>query len=102
VTWEGAAPGAKPSGLDFETGLPFTVWSMATDGSDRRRLYESCCMIGGAGYGVQGPVWSPDGTSILVFQGSGGGLQVIDPRTGDVFEIPAKDPMGAVAWRPVP
>ena len=58
-------------------------------------------MIGGAGYGVQGPVWSPDGTQILVFQGTGGALQLIDPKTRDVFEIPRK-PTGPIAWRPVP
>lgn len=102
VTWEGAAPGAKPTGLDGENGLPFAVWSMAVDGSERRRLYDSCCMIGGAGYGVQGPVWSPDGAQILVFQGTGGALQLIDPELGDVFEIPTRKPTGPIAWQPVP
>ena len=59
-------------------------------------------MIGGAGYGVQGPVWSPDGTQILVFEGTGGALQVIDPETGEVFEIPGGKPTGPIAWQPVP
>lgn len=102
VTWEGAAPGAKPTALDGENGLPFAVWSMAVDGSARRRLYDSCCMIGGAGYGVQGPVWSPNGAQILVFQGTGGALQLIDPDTGEVFEIPTRRPTGPIAWQPVP
>jgi WD40 repeat protein len=90
------------TGHDQENGLPFTLWSMGADGSERRRLYDSCCMIGGAGYGVQGPVWSPDGTQILVFQGTGGGLEVIDPDTGEVFEVPTRRPTGPIAWRPIP
>jgi Tol biopolymer transport system component len=88
--------------LDPEDGIPFTVWSMAVDGSERKRLYDSCCMDGGAGYGVQGPVWSPDGAQILVFQGTGGGLQLIDPRSGEAFEIDTRKPTGPIAWQPVP
>jgi WD40 repeat protein len=102
VTWEGAAFGSKPTQLDFETGLPFTVWSMAIDGSERRRLFEGCCMIGGAGYGVQGPVWSPDGTQLLIMEGTGGGVVVIDAESGDAFEIPGRKPTGPIAWQPVP
>ena len=90
------------TGHDPENGLPFTLWSMRPDGSDRRRLYDSCCMFGGAGYGVQGPVWSPDGTQILVMQGTGGGLQLIDPGSGEAFEIPTRKPTGPIAWQPVP
>ncbi len=90
------------TGHDPENGLPFTVWSMGLDGSKRRRLYDSCCMFGGAGYGAQGPVWSPDGARILMFQGTGGALQLIDPRSGDVFEIPTRKPTGPIAWQPVP
>ena len=102
VTWEGAASGSKPTQLDFETGLQFTVWSMAIDGSERRRLFEGCCMIGGAGYGVQGPVWSPDGTQLLIMEGTGGGVVVIDAESGDAFEIPGRKPTGPIAWQPVP
>jgi hypothetical protein len=102
VTWEGAASGSKPTQLDFETGLPFTVWSMAIDGAERRRLFEGCCMIGGAGYGVQGPVWSPDGTQLLIMEGTGGGVVVIDAESGDAFEIPGRKPTGPIAWQPVP
>ena len=90
------------TGQDPENGLPFTVWSMGPDGSERRRLYDSCCMFGGAGYGAQGPVWSPDGAQILMFQGTGGALQLIDPGSGDVFEIPTRKPTGPIAWQPVP
>jgi Tol biopolymer transport system component len=90
------------TGHDPENGLPFALWSMRPDGSDRRRLYDSCCMFGGAGYGVQGPVWSPDGTQILVMQGTGGALQLIDPGSGQAFEIPTRKPTGPIAWQPVP
>ena len=102
VTWQGAASGTKPTQLDVETGLPFTVWSMAIDGAERRRLFEGCCMIGGAGYGVQGPVWSPDGTQLLIMEGTGGGVVVIDAESGDAFEIPGRKPTGPIAWQPVP
>ncbi len=54
------------TGHDPENGLPFTLWSMGPDGSERQRLYDGCCMFGGAGHGAQGPVWSPDGTQILL------------------------------------
>jgi Tol biopolymer transport system component len=101
VTWQGR-PRSKTDQLDFETGLPFTVWSMAIDGSERRRLFEGCCMIGGGGYGVQGPVWSPDGTQLLIMEGTGGGVVVIDAESGDAFEIPGRKPTGPIAWQPVP
>jgi len=102
VTWEGAAPGSKPTGLDMEYGLPFDLWSMEPDGSGRRRLYEGCCLVGGAGFAVQGPEWSPDGTQILLFGGTGGGLELIDADTGEVFEIPGRKSSGPIAWQPVP
>jgi Tol biopolymer transport system component len=88
--------------LDPNNGGPFTLWSMRPDGSDRRRLYDSCCLFGGAALGAQGPVWSPDGTQILVMQGTGGALQLIDPVAGEAFEIPTRKPTGAIAWQPVP
>ena len=90
------------TGHDPENGLPFALWSMGPDGSDRLRLYESCCMFGGAGFGVQGPVWSPDGTQILLMEGTGGGVWVIDAETGEAFEIPGRKPTGPIAWQPVP
>ena len=90
------------TGHDLENGIPFALWSMRPDGSARRRLYDGCCMFGGAGYGAQGPVWSPDGGQILVFTGVGGALQLIDPGSGDVFEVPTRKPTGPIAWQPVP
>jgi WD40 repeat protein len=90
------------TGHDPENGIPFAVWSMSADGSGRRHLYDSCCMFGGAGYGVQGPVWSPDGTQLLIMEGTGGGVVVIDAESGDAFEIPGRKPTGPIAWQPVP
>src|SRR4029450_8821215 len=82
---------------DPDNGGPFTLWSMRPDGSDRRPLYDSCCLFGGAALGAQGPVWSPDGSQILVMQGTGGALQLIDPVSGEAFEIPTRKPPGATA-----
>jgi Tol biopolymer transport system component len=104
VAWEGAAPGSKPTGLDMEHGLPFDLWLMAPDGSERRLLIESCCLVAGAGFAVQGPEWSPDGTKILLTGGTGGGLEVIDADAGEVFAIPGprRTPSGPIAWQPEP
>ncbi len=83
-----------------EEGLPFELWTIAPDGSDRRFLLEGCCRIGGAGFPAQGPKWSPDGTRILLLDGSGARLGVIDPDTGDrTFGAVA---FGPIAWQPVP
>jgi Tol biopolymer transport system component len=102
VTWEGAAEGSKPTGLDKEYGLPCDLWLMAPDGSERRRLNVDCALIGGAGFGVQGPEWSPDSTQILLLAGTGGSFQVIDASTGEVASIPRIKATGPIAWQPVP
>jgi Tol biopolymer transport system component len=86
----------------MESGLSFDVWLMAPDGSERRRLIESCCLIGGAGAPAQDPVWSPDGTRILLFSGTGASLDLIDPETGAVATIETRKPTGAVSWQPIP
>ncbi len=101
VAWEGAAVGAEPTSADLSLGLPFELWAMAPDGSERRLLTEGCCFIGGAGYGVQGPEWSPDGTQILLMEGTGGSLRVIDADTGKYVSLPGR-PTGPIAWQPVP
>ena len=83
-----------------EEGLPFELWTIASDGSDRRFLIEGCCRIGGAGFPAQGPKWSPDGTRILLLGGSGANLEVIDPETGD--STSGAMAFGPIAWQPVP
>jgi len=102
VTWEGAAVGAEPTQLDYEHGMPLKLWTMATDGSERRSLLASCCLVGGAGFGFQGPKWSPDGTRILVMGGTGASLDLIDAETGEGFSISGRKVSGAIAWQPVP
>ena len=102
IAWEGSDSGEEPTGLDMENGMPFDVWLMAPDGSERRRLYGSCCLLGGAGAPAQDPEWSPDGTRILLFSGTGGSLELIDPVTGEVSPIDTKDPTGSVSWQPIP
>jgi hypothetical protein len=74
---------------------------MAPDGSQRRLLAEGCCFIGGAGFGVQGPEWSPDGTQIALMEGTGGSVRVIDADTGEFVVIPGR-PTGPIAWQPIP
>ncbi len=101
VAWEGAAVGAEPTQLDYEIGLPFKLWAMAPDGSQRRLLTEGCCFIGGAGFGVQGPEWSPDGTQIALMEGTGGSVRVIDADTGEYISLPGR-PTGPIAWQPIP
>jgi Tol biopolymer transport system component len=101
VVWEGAAEGSKPTGLDKEYGLPCDLWLMAPDGSERRRVIVDCALIGGAGFGVQGPEWSPDGTKILLLAGTGGSLQVIDADTTEVSSI-EETATGPIAWQPRP
>jgi Tol biopolymer transport system component len=101
VAWEGAGEGSKPTGLDKEYGLPCDLWLMAPDGSERRRVMVDCALIGGGGFGVQGPEWSPDGTQILLLAGTGGALQVIDADTAEVSSIDGTA-TGPIAWRPQP
>jgi Tol biopolymer transport system component len=102
IAWEGATSGQEPAGLDMENGMPFDVWLMTPDGSERRHLIASCCLIGGAGEPAQDPEWSPDGTQILLFGGTGGALELIDPRTGAVTTIDTRKPTGAISWQPIP
>lgn len=83
-----------------EEGLPFELWSMATDGTDRKFLLAGCCRIGGGGFAAQGPEWSPDGTRILLLGGSGARLEVIDPDTGKATSGAVA--FGPIAWQPVP
>jgi len=101
IAWKGAASGGG-SGLDMENGGPFDLWLMAPDGSHRRHLRSSCCLIGGAGFPAQDPVWSPDGTHILLFSGTGGSLELIDPNSGAVSIIDTRKPTGSVSWQPIP
>jgi Tol biopolymer transport system component len=108
VTWEGAAPGVTPSQLDGEQGLPFKLWSTDPNGSDVRFLTDGCCLLGGAGFSVQAPEWSPDGTQILLMTGTGGSLELIDLATGDRSVISwgkGARPIGLsgpIGWQPLP
>ena len=102
IAWEGAASGEEPTTLDGEMGLPYDVWLMAPDGSERRHLIAGCCLIGGAGYPAHAPVWSPDGARILLHGGTGGSLDLIDPRTGAIASIDTRRPTGAISWQPIP
>jgi dipeptidyl aminopeptidase/acylaminoacyl peptidase len=49
------------------------VWTMNTDGSEKRRLYHSACCVGS----WAAPIWSPDGTKIAFAADSAHGTFVI-------------------------
>jgi Tol biopolymer transport system component len=49
------------------------VWTMTTDGSEKRRLYHSACCVGSGAT----PIWSPDGTKIAFAADSADGTFVI-------------------------
>lgn len=83
-----------------EEGLPFDLWTIRPDGTDRRFVLTSCCRIGGGGFPVQGPEWSPDGTRILLLGGSGVPFVVIDPSTAE--QATGARAWGPIAWRPEP
>lgn len=88
-------------GGTMEEGWPYELWLVAPDGSERRLLSPGCCRVGGGGLPAQTPEWSPDGTQILIHEGSFIGLDAIDVATGDRVEIDVKAG-GAIAWQPVP
>jgi Tol biopolymer transport system component len=89
------------AGGTMEEGWPYEVWLVAPDGPGRRLLTTGCCRVGGRGLPAQVPEWSPDGTKILIHEGSFIGLEVIDAATGERSEIQV-DAGGAIAWQPVP
>lgn len=89
------------AGGTMEEGWPYELWLVAPDGSGRRLLTSGCCRVAGGGLPAQTPEWSPDGTQILIHEGSFIRPEVIDVATADRFVIFVKAG-GATAWQPVP
>ena len=87
-------------GGTLEDGLPYELWLVAPDGSERRLLTPGCCWVGGGGLSAQVPEWSPDGSQLLIHEGSFIGLEVIDVATADRFVVDVRAG-GATAWQPV-
>ena len=102
-TWspDGSTIAFLADGGTLEDGLPYELWLVAPDGSDRRLLTPGCCRVGGGGLPTQVPEWSPDGDQLLIHEGSFIGLDVIDVATGDRSAIDVRAG-GAIAWQPVP
>jgi Tol biopolymer transport system component len=50
------------------------VWTMNTDGSQKRRLYHSVCCV----MSWSPPIWSPDGKKVAFAATSAGGTFVVD------------------------
>jgi Tol biopolymer transport system component len=84
-----------------EEGLPYELWLVAPDGAERRLLTPGCCREGGGGLPAQAPEWSPDGTQILIHEGSFVRPEIVDAVTGDRVVIYVKAG-GAIAWQPAP
>jgi Tol biopolymer transport system component len=85
----------------LEEGLPYELWLAAPDASERRLVSRGCCRVGGGGLPVLAPEWSPDGTQILILEGSGIEPLVIDADTGRRVVLDRKA-WGAISWQPVP
>jgi Tol biopolymer transport system component len=84
-----------------EEGLPYELWLVAPDGAERRLLTRGCCREGGGGLPAQAPEWSPDGTQILIHEGSFIRPKIVDAVTGERVVIFVKAG-GAIAWQPAP
>lgn len=92
-----------------------SIYSIALDGSDERRLCSECSRTlysqvpgpgmvidnaGAADYGVPDSLaWSPDGTRIVA-PASSNGLLVMDASDGTTRVIDTDEPVTAVAWSP--
>lgn len=72
-------------------GLPWNLWVVNVDGTNLHELAEVESDDGAV-------AWSPDGTSLLVYGGSGGYL--VDTATGDYDLISYLSGYGAIAWLP--
>lgn len=71
---EGIAPGA-PLG-------PPRVWTAQVDTGATQPLYQDSQVLG------YGPVWSPDGQRLAFFDGSVGGIRVLDLASGGEMVLP--------------
>lgn len=70
-------------------GLPWDLWQVNADGSDLRRLAELSADDGSL-------VWSPDGSQIFVYGGTGSFL--VDAHTGEVTSLAYVSGYGSPAW----
>jgi dipeptidyl aminopeptidase/acylaminoacyl peptidase len=73
----------------FAHGLPWNLWVVNTDGSNAHVLAEVQSDDGSL-------AWSPDGTALLVYGGSGG--FVVDATTGEFQLLSYLAGYGSIAW----
>ena len=89
------------AGGTAEEGWPYELWLVAADGPERRLLTLGCCRVGGGGLSAEAPEWSPDGSLLLIHEGSFIPPEVIDVATAERSAVDVKAG-GAIAWQPVP
>jgi Tol biopolymer transport system component len=102
-TWspDGSMIALLADGGPLDEGLPYELWLVSPDGSERRLLTLGCCRVGGGGLPAQAPEWSPDARQLLIHEASFIGLEAIDVASGDHIDISVKAG-GAIAWQPLP
>ena len=79
-------------GIALAHGLPWDVWLVGLDGSAPRLL----ATLGGDDASL---VWSPDGSQVFVYGGSGSAI--IDVSSGEVASYSYLAGYGATAWLPI-
>jgi Tol biopolymer transport system component len=98
VAFMAAAPFVGRAWLPFAPavayahGLPWDLWLVGLDGSPPRLL----APLGGDD---ASPAWSPDGTQIFSYSGTGSAI--VDASTGETFSYPYLTGYGATAWLPL-
>jgi dipeptidyl aminopeptidase/acylaminoacyl peptidase len=98
-------PSWSPDGTKFAyfftPGSPgsFTaeVWTMNTDGSQKRRVYHSACCVGS----WAPPIWSPDGTKIAFAADSAHGTFMVDADGTNLRQLSGLSANG-LTWQRLP
>ncbi len=74
-------------------GDPAALWIVDRDGHNLRALT-------GANLDDPRAAWAPDGASIAVVAGSGGGVSLLDVATGDIRQLTTGGDYGGISWAP--
>jgi hypothetical protein len=90
VVGQPALPFIGPS-VAYAHGLPWDLWLVNADGSDLHQVAELAADDGSV-------TWSPDGSQLFVYGGSGSFL--VDPVTGTISSFAYLAGYGATAWLP--
>jgi hypothetical protein len=73
------------------------VWTMNTDGSQKRRVYHSACCVGS----WAPPIWSPDGTKIAFAADSAHGTFMVDADGTNLRQLSGVSANG-LTWQRLP